>query len=106
MSVEQDKLVAEKVMRHKAFSPFKSQLIFEIIGRETVSLRKYTSDPAADYKVLLHVRENWGIEKQKLLSKALANMNLMYVTWFHHGLLAYQPGNWSLAALEVVNNEQ
>lgn len=86
MSKEQDTMVAVKVL-HTHF------------------VAEYTSDPAADYKVLLHVRENWDIEKQKKFSEELARMNMFYTSWFHHGLMSYQPGNWSRAALKVLGHE-
>lgn len=104
MIINDDVLVAVHVMGHKVTSPQGSSLNFETIGKETASLRAYTSDPAADYQVLLHVRENWDVEQQKKFSEELARMNSFYVSWFHHGLLGYKPGNWSRAALAVMES--
>jgi hypothetical protein len=64
----------------------------------------YTSDPAADYEVLCHVRETWDGPKQAAMMERLTTMwaerSAEYLRW-----LAYMPGDYSRAALAVMEGE-
>lgn len=70
---------------------------------ESWGVPKYTTDPAADYSVLVRVRETWSDEKQKRFAEALG-----LVAFFREGkfyqiaCLNYRPGDYSLAALKVL----
>lgn len=72
---------------------------------------RYTIDAAADYSVLVHVRENWSVEKQRkfcdLLMERYAGRRLplqLEKEWAYLEI-EYCPGDYSLTALETLGIE-
>jgi hypothetical protein len=72
--------------------------------------RFYTTDPAADYQVLAHVREKWGAEHHcamrdelKMAWERRAHDSDKAEVW---GPTQYRPGDYSRAALAVIEKEQ
>jgi hypothetical protein len=73
----------------------------------------YSTSAAADYAVLKHVRETWGLSAQ--CDKAWAFQNRLQEMWLARrpGVLAppyivaclYEPGDWSRAALAALSPE-
>jgi len=123
MSREQDAKVAEVVMGWRIGRPdstpaFKvdwcmngSHLVCTLGGF------KPTTDPAADYQVLEHVREKWSQTKVCALRDELALMWSRRATerdkqatsvreFAVHGCTQYQPGDYSRAALAAIEKER
>lgn len=97
MSREMDALVAEKVMgwtmseRLGYGLPIASSV-------PPVKCPEYTSDVADDYRVLQHVRENWEFAARFRMGQ------MLWAMWDlrGHTELAYEPGDFSLAALAAL----
>ena len=82
-------------------------------GQAADAVPPFTTDPAADYKVLQHVREHWPDEAgdkwerfsetlwERLVERRKYGWNL---TFDSHGL--YEPGDYSLAALAVMEDTE
>lgn len=64
----------------------------------------YTSNPAADYEVLRRVRETWLHNEQYLFANALAELYRPRKEG-NHPILRYIPGDYSRAALAVMEGE-
>lgn len=63
-----------------------------------------SSDPAADYEVLRHVRETWDTDAQYQFAHALAELYRPRKEG-NHPILRYMPGDYSRAALAVMEGE-
>lgn len=70
---------------------------------------RYTTDPAADYSVLVHVRENWDWEAQQKFAYCLDQRVYMARQIKLRSqiprTLIYQPGDYSRAALQALGVE-
>lgn len=62
------------------------------------------TDPAADYAVLRHVRETWDTDAQYRFAQALAELYRPRKEG-NHPILRYMPGDYSRAALAVMEGE-
>ena len=124
MSIEEDVLVAEKV-----FGEAKPSLPANGWSRDRskpmISPKKcwcmttngwipapFTSNVATDYRTLCHVRETWDLNRQADFLQKLADiwgtkMNDQYGkpqdTVWCVSELRYEPGDYSLAALQVMS---
>ena len=79
---ERDEMVAEKVM-----------------GFANPPYPKCSTDPAADYEVLDHVRDTWDHHKRERFASTLFEL-WDYRPGFDR--MNYEPGDYALAALAVV----
>lgn len=68
------------------------------------SVPHYTTDAAADYLVLVHVRESWDQEKRHLFEVNLEGIWLKRNRWYTTPVW-YEPGDYSRAALAVLGIE-
>lgn len=68
------------------------------------TVRYFTTDAAADYEVLCHVRETWDGPARYAMMKRLTTMWLERCVEFERWL-AYMPGDYSRAALAVMEGE-
>ena len=101
MSREIDARVAELVMGWKPdkknsgawIPPGKEPLRS---GYYTAQPGSFTTDPAADYEVLKHVREKWG---STAVGHFIANLGDMWGERGYNCALWYQPGDYNKAAL-------
>lgn len=64
----------------------------------------YTTDPSDDYEVLRHVRETWDTDAQYRFAHALAELYRPRKEG-NHPILRYMPGDYSRAALAVMEEE-
>lgn len=73
---------------------------------DTNYVRPYTSCPAADYEVLKHVRQNWENELLSRFEKSLwVCWQFRLVTSDMAGFMAYEPGDYSRAALKALGED-
>lgn len=72
-------------------------------------LPEFTTDPAADYEVLKHVRERWSLQDKTVFEDALSTLFAdkfrrdrtgSIVSWNTSCL--YEPGDYSMAALKAL----
>lgn len=66
----------------------------------------YSTDVKWDYEVLKHVREKWTREQQDKFAEACDDVMAVRCTpnsqWW---CIAYEPGDWSKAALKALGEE-
>lgn len=120
MSREQDARVAELVMgwrlvNGRAGAMWKSPTMS--VASHGQEPPRYTTDPACDYQVLEHVREKWSQSQVCAVRDELAlawsrraseqDKRATSVSDFAvHGCTQYEPGDFALAALAVIEKEQ
>jgi hypothetical protein len=71
-------------------------------------LRKYTSDAAADYEVLKHVREKWEDDLTYSFHESLFGLwrkRSKNAGWSEMTPLVYEPGDYSIAALKALGED-
>lgn len=95
MSQELDAKVATLVMGLNGDEMLKDEQMFPRHG----ALPEYTTDPRDDYKVLKHVRETWDFNQRYRFSDYL--IERMRARRCTHPIMAYEPGDYSIAALAV-----
>ncbi len=95
MSQELDAKVATLVLGLDGADMLKDEQMFPRHG----ALPEYTTDPRDDYKVLKHVRETWDYHARYRFS--IEMVELMRGRKTAHPIMAYEPGDYSKAALAV-----
>ena len=105
MSRGTDALVAEKILGWKRHQIPKmncwvlcenqpeSERLAEVSATPLGLVPRFTTDPAADFIILEHVREYWGLPQQAKFRNLIKEYGSM---------LNYRPGLWSRTALRVV----
>lgn len=94
-------------------SPYKtpgSEPCYENSNTDLFIVPYFSTDPAADYEVLKHVRETWDGARQKAFSDAY--YHLVSKRWLalgepptNHVYVMYEPGDYTLASLLALESE-
>lgn len=109
MSREIDAKVAEKVMGWREIVPFDGPWGVPNDGHDSnlrAPVPRYTTDASADCEVLKHVRETWEPTAIDKFEKALwVAWQIRLVVSNLAGFMAYQPGDYSRAALKALGEE-
>jgi hypothetical protein len=117
-SRELDALVAEKVMGWTFFDVSGGQIPKHEAtmcwaspgspSHHREELPFYSTDPTADYSVLVRVRETWGWKMRDAFYAALCaawterRTSNVHLGWGDHSSLWYSPGDYSRAALAAL----
>lgn len=76
---------------------------------DATGVKKYSTDPAADYEVLVKVRETWDRAQFMRFCAELADIAIGRSSWVSRGddevCGMYQPGDYAKAALRAVGVE-